>query len=85
MGKILKGRLHIQTESTQYSYDLRGRQPTYNPPKKQTIAPKVDTRMVHRSKIAIQKQKGTNFVVANLKAAHKASMQNSFEKARRVG
>lgn len=32
-GKIMKGRLFVQAGDLQYSYELRGRMPTYQPPK----------------------------------------------------
>lgn len=44
-GKVLKGRLFVQTPDTLYTYDLRGKMPEYRPPKPSDFVPSVDNKL----------------------------------------
>ncbi|CAD7694978.1 unnamed protein product [Ostreobium quekettii] len=73
MGKTLKGRLHIQTKGTQYSFDLRGRQPVYNPPNRDDLVARIDNRLRRSHKAGDAQQKKTNYVVENIRALQQST------------
>ncbi|PNW70067.1 hypothetical protein CHLRE_17g704300v5 [Chlamydomonas reinhardtii] len=70
-GKVVRGRLYVQTSDMQFSYELRGRMPTYVPPTPAQFAPSVDNKLSAElgAKLSLGRPTGKNFVAANLRAA----------------
>lgn len=70
-GKVVRGRLYVQTSDMQYSYELRGRMPTYVPPSPAQFAPSVDDRLEPEvaAKLSLGRPTGRNYVAANARGA----------------
>eukprot|EP00798_Chlamydomonas_sp_ICE-L_P015727 gene15727-21848_t len=74
MGKVMKGRLYVQTSDMQYSYDLKGKMPEYQPPHPSQFEPTVDSRLSPEMQAKLDQatnpKKGRpNFVAMNTKAS----------------
>ncbi len=76
-GKVLKGRLFVQTPDGQFSFDVRGKVPDYVAPKPEQFEASVDHRlspeMEAQLKLAHAKQRGDS-VVQNIKAVKKMTL-----------
>ncbi|GFR48569.1 hypothetical protein Agub_g10471, partial [Astrephomene gubernaculifera] len=70
-GKVVKGRLYVQTSDMHYSYELRGRMPAYVPPRPSQFAPSVDNRLPEfvETRLSQGRPAGRNFVSGNVRAA----------------
>ena len=69
-GKVVKGRLFVQTPMGQYSFDVRGRMPTYVPPTPSSLTASVDHKLSPEMAARLNKAattKKSNMVAANLK------------------
>ncbi|KXZ50888.1 hypothetical protein GPECTOR_14g137 [Gonium pectorale] len=74
-GKVVKGRLYVATSDMQFSYELRGRMPTYVPPSPSQFKPHVDNKLSPEvgAKLSGGKPTGKNYVSDNLRATGKAA------------
>ncbi|GLI64998.1 hypothetical protein VaNZ11_008424 [Volvox africanus] len=69
-GKVVRGRLHVQTSDMHYSYELRGRMPTYVPPSPSHFTPSVDNRLDPsvETRLSLGRPTGKNYVASNMRA-----------------
>ncbi|KAG2493472.1 hypothetical protein HYH03_008289 [Edaphochlamys debaryana] len=72
-GKVVRGRLYVQTSDMQYSYELRGRMPTYVPPTPAQFTASVDHKInpAVGAKLSLGRPTGKNYVGANMKATQR--------------
>ncbi|GFH11040.1 calponin-homology (CH) domain-containing protein, partial [Haematococcus lacustris] len=73
-GKVLKGRLLVATNDSQYSFELVGRMPSYVPPKTQDFKASIDNKLSAQLAAQLALASSTsresgrpNFVAANVK------------------
>ncbi|EFJ49198.1 hypothetical protein VOLCADRAFT_90100 [Volvox carteri f. nagariensis] len=69
-GKVVRGRLHVQTSDMHYSYELRGRMPTYVPPSPAQFATSVDNKLdpALETRLSLGRPTGKNYVATNMRA-----------------
>jgi hypothetical protein len=72
-GKVVRGRLYVHTSDMQYSYELRGRMPTYVPPSPHQFVPSIDNRLAPElaEKLTLGRPAAKNFIASNLRKAKK--------------
>ncbi len=75
-GKVVKGRVIIKTQTTQFCFDLRGQMPIYVPPSPAQFQSSVDHRLSPEMAKRLQRAQDTksrpNMVAQNLKAIKEA-------------
>lgn len=69
-GKVQKGKLFVHTADMQYSYELRGRMPTYVPPRPDQFEKSIDDRLdpLVDGRLSRGQPARRNFVASNLKS-----------------
>jgi len=82
-GKVVKGRLFVQTPDTQYCFELRGKMPTYVPPTpaqfQASIDNKLSAEMTKRLATAASPgRRQTNFITQNIRTTRGGSASKHY-------